>query len=395
MLDPTLEQEPKYRDADLVHLDVSGKRFSLPRAVVYKYPFSRLADISCATSPAFPGFVDMDSDVFAVIVNFLRYDELHIPPTMSPATVQRALSSLEINGPNVPVESTLAGPSSRDALSGLLTEEPIPSYEESVRSTPQKSDVPEKGDSPDVADAQGTKSRAFVNQTVASLQGKLPTQITSVREQRIQTLLDSYVQPLLDEQGLSGLYKTTFILVPSNVAPLQGGNSPSVTDDIEGSTTEDIVVGFPSEDFVKLVRLKGAENKLEFWRQPAVVDQLGRQLKAHLYGGGHKLVYEEPLPNADAEVLPPMGGSTRSLFGRRGSKLAELDRLEERRLERGLFRGGWRAPNELPSGRQKLEPGEIQVDVSVSDVSLRVVTDMGLYETKTGSAVILTIEVGS
>jgi hypothetical protein len=66
MLDSAFEQEPISRDVELVHLDVSGKRFSLPRATIYKYPFSRLADISCATSPEYPGFVDMDADVRVV-----------------------------------------------------------------------------------------------------------------------------------------------------------------------------------------------------------------------------------------------------------------------------------------------------------------------------------------
>ncbi|KAI9768819.1 MAG: hypothetical protein M1840_004633 [Geoglossum simile] len=350
--------------------------------MVSKYPYSRLADICCLTTPTCPGFVDIDADVFAVIVNFLRYDELHIPQTVSSATVQRAFSSLGIEGPNDLVTS--GGSSSGGLFSSSSTEDPVPSYEESVRSAPQRNDYTQKSSSP--------KPESTLNR---GPQGILPTQIASVREQRIQTLLDTYVQPLLDEQGLSGLYKTTFILVPSNVAPLQGGDSPSVPDVIEGSTAADVVVGFPSEDFVKLVRLKGAENKLEFWRQTAVVDQLGRQLKARLYSGGHRLVYEEPLSTTEEEALPPMGGSTRSLFGRKNSKSAQLDRLEERRLERGLFRGGWRAPDERPPSHQKLGPGEMQAGVSVCDVSLRVVTEMGLYETKTGNAVIITIEVGS
>ncbi|KAH0551691.1 hypothetical protein GP486_007090 [Trichoglossum hirsutum] len=399
MLDSAFEQEPISRDVDLVHLDVSGKRFSLPRAMIYKFPFSRLADISCATSPEYPGFVDMDADVFAVVVNFLRYDELHIPPTVSPATVQRAFSSLGIDGPGVPVGSTIVTHSSKELLSGPPADEPIPSYEESLRSASQGSyNTPERdysSKSQGVSNAQGMRAHGFMNHAIASSQGVLPAQIASVREQRIQILLDTYVQPLLDEQALSGLYKTTFILVPSNVVPLQDGDSPSTPNAIEGSSAADVVVGFPSEDFVKLVRLKGPENKLEFWRQPAIVDQLGRQLKARLHGGGHKLAYEEPVSSMDAEALPPMGGSTRPLFGRKSSKSAQLDRLEERRLEQGLFRGGWRAPNERPSGYQKLAPGEVQVDVNVSDVSIRVVTEMGLYETKTGSAVIMTIEVGS
>jgi hypothetical protein len=336
--------------------------------------------------------------VFAVIVNFLRYDELHIPPTVSPATVQRAFSSLGIDGPDVPVGPTLVAQSPRDLLSSLSTEEPIPSYEESVRSTPQGiNNTPDRAyssKSPGAPNAQGMRAHGFMNHAIASSQGVLPAQIASVREQRIQTLLDTYVQPLLNEQALSGLYKTTFVLVPSNVVPLQGGDSPSIPDVIEGSSAADVVVGFPSEDFVKLVRLKGPENKLEFWRQPAIVDQLGRQLKARLHADSHKLAYEVPMSNTDADVLPPMGGSARSLFSRKGSKSAQLDRLEERRLEQGLFRGGWRAPNERPSGRQKLASGEVRVDVSVNDVSLRVVTEMGLYETKTGSALIVTIEVG-
>ena len=330
--------------------------------------------------------------MFAVIINFLRYDELHIPPTVSPATVQRAFLSLGIDGPDGTVGSAFARPSSRSGFSSLSVEDPVPSYEESVRSAPQKNDyMQERSHSSKSSD---TLNHGFTNHAMAGPQGMLPTQIASVREQRIQTLLDTYVQPLLDEQGLSGLYKTTFILVPSNVAPLQGGGLPSVPDIIEGSTAADVVVGFPPEDFVKLVRLRGAENKLEFWRQPAVVGQLGRQLKARLHSSGHRLVCEEPLSVTDEEVLPPMGGSARSLFSRKNSKSAQPDRLEERRLERGLFRGGWRAPNERPSGRQKLGLGEMHVGVSVSDVSLRVVTEMGLYDTKTGSAVIVTIEVG-
>ncbi|KAI9784266.1 MAG: hypothetical protein M1839_002326 [Geoglossum umbratile] len=391
MADSASEQ-PESPGIELVYLDVSGKRFSLPRSMVYKYPYSGLADICCFTSPTRPGFVDMDADVFAVIANFLRYDELHIPSTVSPAVVQRAFSSLGIDGPNVPVGSAFAGSGSKGPFSSL-SEDPIPSYEESVRSAPKESDYTQGRSYP--SKSSSTSAHIFANQAAASSQGILPTQIASVREQRIQTLLDTYIQPLLDEQGLSGLYKTTFILVPSNVAPLQGVDSPSVLDAFDGGGTEDVVVGFPSEDFVKLVRLKGAENGLEFWRQPAVVDQLGRQLKARLYSGGHRLVYEEPLSTTDEEVLPPMGGSTRSIFGLNNSKLAQLDRLEERRLERGLFRGGWRAPSERPSSNQQLGPGEMQVGVSISDVSLRVVTEMGLYETKTGNAVIVTIEVGS
>jgi hypothetical protein len=63
MLNSIFEQQPISQDVDLVHLAASGKRFSLPRSMIYKYPYSRLADISCFTSPKCPGVVDMDADV--------------------------------------------------------------------------------------------------------------------------------------------------------------------------------------------------------------------------------------------------------------------------------------------------------------------------------------------
>jgi hypothetical protein len=268
--------------------------------------------------------------VFAIIVNFLRYDELDIPPRVSPATVQRAFLSLGIDDPNIPGGSAFGGSSSRGSFSGSSAEDPVPSYEESIRSAPQRKDFAQESSS---SKSPSISDREFRNHA-AGPQGIHPA---LAAKQRIQKLLDYDVLPQLNEQAHSGLYKITLVLVPSNVAPLQGGDSPSAPD----------IVGLPSEGLVKHVWLKGGDSELEFLCQPAVMKELGCQLKARL-------------PTYNKET----GGSTGSL---KNSKSAE----------------------------QKLGLGEARVGVSVSEVCFRATTGMGLYTTQSGNAVIVTIEFDS
>ena len=42
-----------------------------------------------------------------------------------------------------------------------------------------------------------------------------------------------------------------------------------------------------------------------------------------------------------------------------------------------------------------LSEGEVRIKVGVQDVCLRTATDMGLYETKTGKAIVIKIDVGT
>ncbi|MCJ1303040.1 hypothetical protein MMC08_005846 [Hypocenomyce scalaris] len=200
----------------------------------------------------------------------------------------------------------------------------------------------------------------------------LPNQLTETRSQRIHSIITAYLLPLLTSQALSGLYKTTFILVPSNISSL-----PS-------TASEETVVGFPSDDHLQLVRLHGSEHSLEFWRQPAVIRELEVELKARLTASGHRVEEEQRLsPTAAAPPTSPKA-SKRSFFSRRGSeKTAAVSGPVARTST-------WSTPTPALLGS-----GQVRVKVGLQDVCLRVVSEMGLYETRTGMAVVVGVEIGS
>ncbi|KAJ9401017.1 hypothetical protein DTO282F9_1965 [Paecilomyces variotii] len=107
----------------------------------------------------------------------------------------------------------------------------------------------------------------------------LGKQLAETRARRIEDMLETYVNPLVFSLGQTGLYKTTFLLVPSNVTVLQTNRM----------STETEIIGFPAVCPASLIWLIGEEHTLEFWRQPAVMKELESCLKQHLIGTGHSL----------------------------------------------------------------------------------------------------------
>lgn len=194
----------------------------------------------------------------------------------------------------------------------------LPSYSESVRS-PQQSSSP----------------------------SYLPQNIAAARTALISSLLTTYITPHLYESALSGLSSTTLILVPSNVFALHpsgkiGSKDPSET-----------IVGFPSAENLRMVRLHGQDNSLEFWRQLAVMQELGQQMRSHLRNSGYRVI--------------------------QGDKTSLQSSLN----------ADWRTAQ-----KETLGNGELSVQVETRDVCLRSENDMGLYETRTGKAVVVKVDVG-
>ncbi|KAL1953761.1 hypothetical protein VTO42DRAFT_2292 [Malbranchea cinnamomea] len=255
--------------------------------------------------------------------------------------------------------------------------DPVPTYEESTRGSPSasapRSDVSKHPLGP-------------VQRTGLPLQ----TELAISRTQRIDAVLSQYVDPLLSSQGAAGLYKTTFILVPSNVSELQDCPSNAFT-----ASQDAQVVGFPEEDVVKLVRLKGQEHAMEFWRQPAVIAELESAMKARLVASGHRIYDSTQGANTDT-ALPSSSSESRSkkeskksLWGRFKGRDSKDDRIEDLGL-------GWRAPEpqtDLP--REKIPTGLVHLSIVWKDVVLRIANEMGLFESKHGPALCLTVEVGT
>ena len=259
--------------------------------------------------------------------------------------------------------------------------EPIPTYEESLQQ------------------GAGAGSYSDSKEDVSSHASPLSlTQILSnARSQRITAIMKAYIDPLLQTQAQAGLFKTTLVLVPTNSTPLQHpiDSFEDSSDIIEGSgdsisnDTKEAVIGFPSEDYVKLVRLHGNDFTLQFWSQPKVVEELDSCLKARLQASGHRIA-DTPAP----PVPPPMPTSPRNepawakrgFFGRKTSETPSPASPKPNPLAEGTWRY---VPEEA------VLPGHVRTKVGLEDVCLRVVTEMGLYETKTGKAVVVRIEIGT
>ena len=254
--------------------------------------------------------------------------------------------------------------------------ETIPTYEESIRETASAESY------------RGEKSSSYVSPP------SLTQQLASVRSHRINAIISTYIDPLLQSQALAGLFKTTLVLIPSNTTSLQQTSSSSndsdeITEGSASNASKEEVVGFRSEDYIKLVRLHGEEYTLEFWRQPTVIKELDSSLKAKLQASGHRMAEDtaarRPQP-APANPLPEPVLPKRGFFRRKPSETLNPVPAKPNPLPEGTWRY---VPDE------NISPGHVRTKVKLEDVCLRVVTEMGLYDTKTGKAVVVNIEIGS
>jgi len=213
--------------------------------------------------------------------------------------------------------------------------------------------------------------------------------LDQTRWQRIHSVLSSYIDPAIMVQATSGLYQTVFLLIPSDVISLQ------VRSDNSGlESKEPELVGFPANEVVQLIRLEGEENNLLFWRQPAVIKGLEASLKERLALTGHVL---EPEPT-ETKVIPvepetPVRSPTstkRGFWQKTREKYLYQNDTEAVVTDQKL---GWRTQNE---GYQdtNVPKGLVRVKVEWKEVCLRVENELGLYETRKGPGISLSIEVG-
>lgn len=234
---------------------------------------------------------------------------------------------------------------------------------------------------------RSTESTATRKQSAVLMTSRpLHEHLDQTRWQRIHSVLSSYIDPAIMVQATSGLYQTVFLLIPSDVISLQ------VRSDNESKEPE--LVGFPANEVVQLIRLEGEENNLLFWRQPAVIKGLETSLKERLALSGHVL---EPEPT-EIKVIPvepetPVRSPTstkRGFWQKTREKYLYQNDTEAVITDQKL---GWRTQNE---GYQdtSVPKGLVRVKVEWKEVCLRVENELGLYETRKGPGISLSIEVG-
>jgi len=252
-------------------------------------------------------------------------------------------------------------------------DDPIPSYEESVQQgTTQLSSADSKS-KPSLEHPQSLVER-----------------LSAVRIQRINAIIDAHIDPLLQQQADSGLYKSVFILVPSNSTTLQAqDNSDDIIErsaDTTGSSRNEEIVGFREGEYVKLIRLHGDEYNAEFWRQSSVVSELNHALQTKLRNAGHQIAPTTAPQSApeirNTQTSPSPTTTKKSYFSWRKKE------KETAVVSQDTPASGWKFENEAA-----LANGEVRIKTGLQDVSLRVQSEMGLYETKTGKAVVVSFEM--
>ena len=227
-----------------------------------------------------------------------------------------------------------------------------------MENSPSSKDLP-----PSYTDSMNASSSVLIDaQPIHS------EQRSANRTSIISALLTTQIVPHLQECALKGLSKSTMLLIPSNNKSLQPPSSGDNKESLVSAFPGEIVVDFPSTENIHLVRLRGVENTLEFWHQQPVLNQLERQLKVWFLQGRYTLFGER-----NQDVQP---GSDRE--------------LNSRQLDTGIYtRPDWRYAEE-----QIIEDGEVRLGVEMREVCLRIENEMGLYETRTGKAVVVRVQLG-
>ena len=211
----------------------------------------------------------------------------------------------------------------------------------------------------------------------------LSQHLTEARTVRINRVITDQILPQFQTAVVAGLSKTTLVLLPS-----ADQESQSDPDKISKPSAPE-VLGFPSADNVTANRLLGTENTLEFWRQPTVARELENMLKSRLQASGHRIwaPASQAMNSTNIGRSSPTEAKKSGPFSRRKQSESQRDVPTSRTT--GSMESSWTSPRTEP-----LRPGEIRVEAQLKDIPIRVVTDMGLYDTQTGSGVIVKMEIG-
>ena len=195
-----------------------------------------------------------------------------------------------------------------------------------------------------------------------------PTYATSLRAPRIRALINDHVMKHVHESASDRPYSQTFIFVPSNVTTLM--NDETLDSDSKqdpGSRyqfRQEKVIGFPAAEKITLIRLEGHDNELQYWKPASVTREVSATLDQTLQAEGYNVVYnqrEQQLPPRSGLASPPP--SARSI--------------------------AWKAPD-----HQALAAGDARSKTDFKEITLRIENDIGLYETRSGLALVVKTEIG-
>jgi BTB/POZ domain len=219
-----------------VTFNVGGKEFKITRELVYKS--SKLTQLVEGDFRDEVIFLDHNYEAFSVILDFLRYDRILLPPTVSAMGVEIVFDSLKI-----PLSSAQRNVLTESLHTDKFDPQGPPLYNQVVD---------EDGHTFSLSDTKGGKSDS----------SSLPAQLAVTVHQKIADLIITTIRPCITSQVRTGAYRTTYILLPTT---LQQGSMMSE---------------FPQSNFTEMVYLEPDVER--FLRQTEVLERFEDTLKESL-----------------------------------------------------------------------------------------------------------------
>lgn len=187
----------------------------------------------------------------------------------------------------------------------------------------------------------------------------LSERLAREQERRVNEVIANYMKPCIETQIASGLFRTTFILVPSDVT-LQGSagfDQPSGYSRDGKQRTYKIVEDSLNAQEVQVLQLEGPKHVKSFWRQTEVVQRFGEELRSQW------------------KVWDDTGSSPSTRTKRWFKKPAS-------------------AANCILAGASSQAKCDERIRAAWDEVHLRRETEIGLYSTRTVEAVIVRVNLG-
>ncbi|KAL9639219.1 MAG: hypothetical protein Q9164_001067 [Protoblastenia rupestris] len=216
-----------------------------------------------------------------------------------------------------------------------------PTYEDSVRTDP-------------IAPSSDNPATLSHNRTITSNDKR------STLTAFITSLLDGYIIPNLPFPP-SLPFTNTLILIPTNHPTLSPATaSPTKT---PAAFPGERVVSLPSSANATIIRLQESDFSIESLRQNTVLQELNHQLSTHLQHLGY---FIKP-------IIPPAPTATKP-----NPDISIHSPSAE-----------WNTPS-----KAVLAKGEVALDINLQNICLRIQNHMALFETRSGIALVIGVEIG-
>ncbi|KAK6360607.1 hypothetical protein TWF730_006744 [Orbilia blumenaviensis] len=346
---------------------VQGTPVTLSEDIILeRCPYSKLADIASYSLPGETATIDCPLDDFNALIEYLKTGKIEDEDEAKLDKLLKVFRALEVPIPEY-LKFRLM---SRNQSISFKTADAGPSQPAFTDAGPPTYDsVAPSGSSP-------AYSNSFSIGKVQTEPLTIQQKIALAVEDRLTNLLMEHILPLVEGQATSGIYNGAFILVPSNSATLQTPRNPYSSEYDVGPTIpppDDQIISLSVSNisafnYMKLVKLRGVGNTVQFLTQRQVIEELKKQLKARLQLPDPP---PPPPPVVPQPVSPPPQKKSRWGWGRSSSQPV----VETVSVAPIL-------PPPVPKG---------PIDIRIEEVSMRRMSYMGIYETTTGTVLVVEI----